>query len=370
MFLSVLMYSCLQQDSYGSPLSSVIASSQAAARPNTIPSQANGKLSLQSIRVIPSQAVWKSQNKSKNSFRFPSTHLGKNKGKKNCAERFSLTFLDDYGVPVAPVVEYQLNDQNKLAQNEDMQNVGSLDGLVILDNVQSYNLFQHVSKDKEQGSGLGSVDYQEQDLLPGDADFRDDPRDEETGTSIVDNDHSDKISIGFKVDKTSDIITLLEKDRTKSINADISDQKIPEEVNFQRRDQGDAEKMSSQDKVEVKKENSPLEFINDLESLVFRERTLEKVNNVTSVEMFSNVMTMSQKTEEKQLSSQNGNKMHTKNSTIIDRQRQERMQLNQEKGDKSNRFLEKVEVEENDDVVYILYLSKDGLNDLSNNDDA
>ena len=359
------MYSCLQQDSYGSPLSSVIASSQ----PVTIPSQVNGKLNLQSIRVIPSQAVWKSQNKSKTSFRFPSTHLGTSKGKKNCAERFSLTFLDDYGVPVAPVIEYQLKDQNKLAQNEDMRDVGSLDGLVILDNVQSYNLFQQVSKDKEKGRGLGSVDYQEQDLLPGDVDFRDDPRDEETGTSIVDNDHSDKISIGFKVDKTSDIITLLEKDRTKSINIDISDQKIPEEEKFQHRDPVDAEKMSSQDKVEVKKEKSPLEFINDLESLVFRENTLEMVSNVTSVEMFSNVMTMSQKTEEKEDISENGNKMHSKNSTIINRQRQERMQLNQEKGDKSDRILEKVELEENDDVVYILYLSKDGLNDLSNNYD-
>lgn len=270
-----------------------------------------------------------------------------------------MTFLDDYGVPVAPVIGYQLKDQNKLAQDEEMQDVGSLDGIVILDNVQSYNLFQQVSKDKEQGSGLGSVDYQEQDLLPGDEDYRDDPRDEEISTSIDDNDHSDKISIGFKVDKTSDIITLLEDDRTK---------KIPEVEKFQHRDQGDAENKSSQDKVEVKKEESPLEFINDLESLVFRENTLEKVNNVTSVETFSNFM--SQKTEENQLSSENGNKI-TKNctSTIINRQRQKGMQLNQDKGDKIDRILDTVDLENMDDVVYILYLSKDGLNDLSNDDD-
>ena len=271
----------------------------------------------------------------------------------------SLTFLDDYGVPVAPVIEYQLKDQNKLAQDEDMQDVGSLDGIVILDNVQSYNLFQQVSKDKEQGSGLGSVDYQGQDLLPGDEDYRDDPRDEETSTSIDDNDLSDKISIGFKVDKTSDIITLLEDERTK---------KIPEVEKFQHRDQGEAENKSMQDKLKVKKEESPPEFINDLESLVFRENTLEKVDNVTSVEMFSNFM--SQKTEENQNSSENGNKI-TKNctSTIINRQPQKGMQLNQDKGDKIDRILDTVDLENMDDVVYILYLSKDGLNDLSNEDD-
>ena len=271
-----------------------------------------------------------------------------------------MTFLDDYGVPVAPVIEYQLKDQNKLAQDEEMQDVGSLDGIVILDNIQSYNLFQQVSKDKEQGSGLGSVDYQGQDLLPGDEDYRDDPRDEETDTSSDDNDHSDKISIGFKVDKTSDIITLLEDDRTK---------KIPEVEKFQHRDQGEAEKKSRQDKLKVKKEESPPEFINDLESLVFRENTLEKVDNVTSVEMFSNFM--SQKTEENQLSSENGNKMLNQNSTstIINPQRQKGMQLNLDKGDKIDRILDTVDLENMDDVVYILYLSKDGLNDLSNEDD-
>ena len=128
-----------------------------------------------------------------------------------------------------------------------MHNADSLDGLVILDNVQSYNLFQHVNKDREQGADsqsgpqLDSVDYLDQDLLPGD-----DPGYEETDNNIVDD---DKISIGFKVDKTSDTITLLEKDRTQSINRDISDLNIPEEEKIKLNIQDTIDsKLSSQNK--------------------------------------------------------------------------------------------------------------------------
>ena len=67
-------------------------------------------------------------------------------------------------------------------------NAGSIDGLVILDNVQSYNLFQRVSQDKEHGS-----DYQDQDLLPGY--YRDDP----SYDNIADKDPNDKMKISINI---------------------------------------------------------------------------------------------------------------------------------------------------------------------------
>ena len=292
------------------------------------------------------------------------------KRKINIHHRYLL--LDGYGVPIAPVIEYQIKDQKalELAQPEDT-NAGSLDDIVILDNVQSYNLFQSVSQDQEHQSVplLDSGDYRDQDLLPGD--YGDDQSHGETDNSIADNITNDKmkISIGFKVDKTSDIITLLEKDR--SINPDaISDQNIPEQGKFQPKDQATVKTklLTQQDNAEVKKsqldlEKSPLEFTTDLESLVFRESTLEKLSNVTRIEMFSNVM--SEKHEESELTFEDSKNVHRQNSTVVGQQLVMRLPIIPGDRDRGDRNDLQGEIIKNDDVVYILYLSKDGLDDLS-----
>ena len=259
-----------------------------------------------------------------------------------------------------------MEDQSALLSQSENMNVGSLDGLVILDNVQSYNLFQRVSQDKEHGS-----DYQEQDLLP--EDYGDDPSYEETEDIIVDKDPDDKmkISIGFKVDKTSDIITLLEKDRTQSINPDITDRKIPpEQDNFQpqKNQTGVKNKLSSPpDKSKVGQEKSLLEFANDLESLVFgEENSLEKLSNVTRIEMFSDIM--SHKNEEEKEFDKNEVNKNSKDVSqppimslhSINQEDKESEERNEDNGALIKR--------EDEDVVYILYLSKDGLDDLSNID--
>ena len=251
-------------------------------------------------------------------------------------------------------------------------NNGSLDDIVILDNVQSYNLFQSVSQDKEHQSVplLHSGDYRDQDLLPGD--YGDDLSHGETDNSIADNNTNDKmkISIGFKVDKTSDIITLLERDRSIINPEDISDQKIPEQEKFQPKDQATVKTkwLTQQDNAEVNKtqldqEKSPLEFTKDLESLVFRESTLEKLSNVTRIEMFSNVM--SQKHEENEFTAEDSKNLHRKNSTVVGQQLVMRLPDIPGDRDRGDRNDVQGEIIKKDDVVYILYLSKDGLDDLS-----
>ena len=252
-------------------------------------------------------------------------------------------------------------------------NAGSLDELVILDNVQSYNLFQRVSQDKEHGS-----DYRDQDLLPGD--YRDDPGYEETEDNMADKGPDDKmkISIGFKVDKTSDIITLLEKDRTQSINPDISEQKIPSEQDkFQSNKNQTAVKnklSSPPDKGEVKisqvdLEESPSDFTNDLESLIFRENTLEKLSNVTRIEMVSDIMSHKPE-EETEFSFGNDKNVLRMNSTDVSHQLLMNLHSNQDDTDsEGERNADKGElIKKEEDIVYILYLSKDGLDDLSDTD--
>ena len=92
---------------------------------------------------------------------------------------------------------------------------------------------------------------------------------------------------------------MLEKDRNQnSINPDVTDKKIPPEKFQPNTNQTDFKnKLSSPpDKAEVKlsqvgQGKSPLEFTNDFESLVFgEENTLEKLSNVTRIEMFSDIM--------------------------------------------------------------------------------
>ena len=241
-------------------------------------------------------------------------------------------------------------------------NNGSLDDIVILDNVQSYNLFQSVSQDKEHQSVplLHSGDYRDQDLLPGD--YGDDLSHGETDNSIADNNTNDKmkISIGFKVDKTSDIITLLERDRSIINPEDISDQKIPEQEKFQPKDQAAVKTkwLTQQDNAEVNKTQ-----LDDLESLIFRESSLEKLSNVTRIEMFSNVM--SQKHEENEFTVEDSKNLQRKNSTVVGQQLVMRLPDIPGDRDRGDRNDVQGEIIKKDDVVYILYLSKDGLDDLS-----
>ena len=226
-------------------------------------------------------------------------------------------------------------------------------------------MFQPVKADNVH-STVQAVTEPELDPLPGDGD---DPRYQATDT--VDKDKKDNNSIGFKVDKTSDIntITFLEKEKTLSNNPK---QRIPEDI--QHEDPDYKNHLNHDVYAKVKKAQADQEAnelkTNDIELLVFS--SLEMIDNVTSVETILDNMSMEDITNntsatEQVCSTENVEAtVLNKSSTALNHQHKN-TNIHSLQDDADVEIVQKKY--HSGDVVYILYLSKDSLDDISNKKD-